>query len=165
MKKSISTLQDALIDQLQGLYNGEIRVRDEMNNCAREITSPDLKALIKEYTANSDDKLQKLDRIFNYLMKEPTGGKSEVINDMIAETHRLLASASSPHLKDILMIACLQTINAYKASTYRTAYLFAVELELDTAEDLIQQILEWELATGKSLSTLSVHEFNKLNNS
>jgi hypothetical protein len=38
----------------------------------------------------------------------------------------------------------------------------AAELELDTVTDLLQQILEWETATGKSLSTVSISEFNKI---
>ena len=98
-------------------------------------------------------------------MQEPARHKNEVVVKMMDETHHLLSYASSPHLKDILMIGCIQNINAYKTAGYRNAFLFAVELELDTAADLVQQMLDWELATGKRLSALSIHEFNKLNSS
>lgn len=164
MKKIISTLQDALTYQLQGLFYAETKVKHEFEILHQKITSPDVNAQIKKYIGNADNKIQKLDRIFDYLMQEPMPRKNEIIVKMIEETRHLLGLTSSPHLKDILMIACIQNINAYKIAGYRTAYLFAIEQELDTAADLIQQILECELATGKRLASLSIHEFNKLNN-
>ncbi len=165
MKTTITTLQDALEHQLRGLVHAETMVRGEFRSCARQATSPELRSVIEEYVGNADNKILKLDRIFNYLMQEPGPGHNEVITKMIDETHQLLNCASSPHLKDVLMVACIQNINAYKISSYRTVYLLAVELELDTAADLAQQMLEWELATGKRLAALSIHEFNKLNGS
>lgn len=72
----------------------------------------------------------------------------------------MLASTSSTHLRDILTIGCVQNINAYKIATYRSAYMFAVKMELDTATDMLQQILEWEIATHKALSALAIEEFN-----
>lgn len=165
MKRTINTLQEALVDQLQGLFYAETKVKDEFQICKQQISSPELKAEIQMYVGDADYKLQKLDRIFNYLMKEPAPRKNGVIIKMIDETHRLLNYTSSPHLRDVLMVGCIQNVNAYKIASYKTAYLFAVELELDTAADLVQQILEWELATSKTLARLSIHEFNKVNSS
>jgi hypothetical protein len=81
---------------------------------------------------------------------------------MIDETQHLLTYATSPHLRDILMIGCIKNINAYKTAIYQMSYLIAVELEMDTPADLIQQILEWELSTCKSLAGLSIREFNNI---
>jgi len=165
MKKIITTLQEALAYQLNGLVYAETKVRDEFEICSQQITSPELKAEIKRYVGNADNKLQKLERIFNYLMQEPGPRKNEVIARMIAETHHLLGLTTSGHLRDILMVGCIQNINAYKIATYKTAYLYTLELELDTAADLAQQILEWELETSRKLAALSIHEFNKVNSS
>lgn len=165
MKKTITTLQEALAYQLKGLVYAETKVRDEFEICSQQLTSPELRVEIQRYVGNADNKLQKLDRIFNYLMQEPRSRKNEVVARMIAETHHLLDLTSSGHLRDILMVGCIQSINAYKIAAYRTAYLYTLELELDTAADLAQQILEWELETSKTLATLSIHEFNKVNSS
>jgi ferritin-like metal-binding protein YciE len=72
----------------------------------------------------------------------------------------MLSATTSPHLRDILAIGCLQNINAYKIAGYRSAYMFAVEMELDTPTDLLQQILEWEIDSSKTLSALAIEEFN-----
>jgi ferritin-like metal-binding protein YciE len=162
MNKTIKTLQDALSYQLQGMLFTEDKVRVEFKACSHHITSTEVKKIIQAYIDNADNVKLKLDRIFNYLMIEPRPRKNEVINKMIDETQHLMTCASSPHLKDILMISCVKNINAYKTASYQTCYLMAVELQMDTPADLIQQILEWELNTCKSLGGLSIREFNNI---
>jgi ferritin-like metal-binding protein YciE len=160
MKTNIQTFEDALAYQLQGLFFAEKSLREEFDTCSREMTSDEVKVAIRKYVESADDKMLKMKRIFNYLLK-PIERKNEVINKLIDETHHLLNYVTLPHLKDILMVSCIQNINAYKLAGYKTAYLFAVELELDTAADLIQEIISWERQTAKELSELSLEEFNR----
>lgn len=162
MNKTIGTLQDALAFELQGMLYVEDKVSREFKTSKRHITSPEVKNVIEAYIENAENVKLKLDRVFNYLMIEPEIRKNEVINKMIDETQLLLNYTSSPHLKDILMIGCIENINAYKTASYQTSYLMAVELEMDTPADLIQQVLEWEVNTGKLLYGLSIREFNKI---
>jgi ferritin-like metal-binding protein YciE len=161
MKTKLCSIQDAFALQLQELLYIEKRIPAEFNTCRRHLNSTGLRSEIEKYIANSENIILKLERIFNHLMQEPVIRKNEVIDAMMDEMHRLLAHATAPHLKDILMISCIQNINAYKIASYKTAYMFAVELQLDTASDLLQQILGWELATRETLADLTVEEFNK----
>ena len=161
MKTKINSLNDALAFLLQGLYFAETKLKEEFPTCCGQITSVRISNEINNYTSNADDKLLKLERVFNYLMKEPLTRPNEVINELMRETHQMLDSTNSSHLRDILSIGCIQNINAYKIANYRSAYMIAVELELDIATDLLQQILEWEIVTGKVLAELSIEEFNK----
>lgn len=162
MKTAITTLQGALAYQLQGLSYAEKKVQKEFNACSHHLTSVKLKNEIEKYIDSSDSKLLKLERIFNYLMQEPTKRKNQVIDKLLDETHEMLSYTSSPHLKDILMISCIQNICAYKISGYKTASMFSVELELDTVTDLIQHILEWETQTSKTLAILALEEFSRI---
>lgn len=163
MTKPIKNLQDALTYQLQGLLQAERKIAEAFTKFSNQISSAEVKELVQEYVRNTDNVACKLDRSFNYLMTEPILRKNEVVNKMIDETEYLLAYTSPSYLKDIVMIGCLENINAYKASAIQTAYLIAIELELDTVADLLQQILSWEMVTCKELTNLSIHEFNKLN--
>jgi ferritin-like metal-binding protein YciE len=165
MTKPIKTLQDALTYQLQGLLQAERKIAEAFTRFSDQISSAEVKELVQGYVTNTDNVACKLDRSFNYLMMEPVVRKNEVVNKIIDETEYLLAYTAPPYLKDIVMIGCLENINAYKASAIQTAYLMAVELELDTVADLLQQILRWEMVTCKELTDLSIHEFNKLNDS
>lgn len=162
MNKTIKTLQDALSYELSGMLYTEDKIRHEFEACSHHITSSSVKKVIRTYIENSENVKLKLERVFNYLMIEPAPRRNEVINKLIDETQHLLTYAGSPHLKDILMIGCIRNINAYKTAAYQTSYLMAIELEMDTPADMIQQILEWEVNTGKALSSLSIHEFNHM---
>lgn len=161
MKTKINSLNDALAFLLQGLYFAESKLIGEFSSCCNQISSTEVTDVIKAYTESSKDKQLKLERIFNYLMKEPLTRNNDIVNELMNETRQMLDATASPHLRGIVSVGCLQNINTYKISTYRIAYMFAAELELDTVTDLIQQILEWELGTRKVLSELSIEEFNK----
>ena len=163
MKAKFNTIHDALVYQLQGLLYAENKVRDQFNACKSEISSEQLNTELDRYTDQAGEKTLKLQRAFNYLMQDPQKRKNEVINKLIKETQHMLGYATDTHLKDVLMVTCFQNINAYKTASYRTTYFFAVELELDTVAELLQQILEWEIETGKLLNQLSIHEFNRIN--
>lgn len=162
MKTRIKSSSDALAFLLQGLYFTETTLKETFPSCCSQVSSKRIKAEINEYTGSAENKLLKLERVFNYLMTEPMTRKNDTIRDLVAETREMLAATTSEHLKDVLTIGCVQNINAYKIANYRSAYLFAVELELDTATDQLQQILEWELATSKTLSQLAIEEFNRI---
>jgi ferritin-like metal-binding protein YciE len=161
MKTKIKSLNDALTFLLEGLYYAETKLADEFPACCGRINSPRLQDMMNSYSGSMQNKLLKLDRVFNYLMKDPEPRENKVVDELLTETRLMLSSASSENLKDVLTIGCIQNINAYKIASYRSAYLMAVELELDTATDLLQQVLEWEVETSKVLALLSIEEFNK----
>jgi ferritin-like metal-binding protein YciE len=162
MRSTVHSNQEALTSQLHGLYHTESKVRGELKHCLDHITSNKIKEAIKKYVNEGESKLLKLERIFDYLMYEPVTRKNEVVTRMLSETYQMLTYKSSPHLKDMLVVSCIQNINYYKISAYRTAYLFAVEIEIDSVIDLLQQILESELKTETELSTLAIEEFNEM---
>lgn len=154
MKNTIQTLEDALAFQLQGLYYSEAKILSEFKNRCPELESEAIANNIRTYSLSAADKTLKIERIFNYLMKEPLSRKNEVIQAMIHETHLMLNSAASPSLRDTLVISCLQNINAYKLSSYKTAYRLAEELGVDPVCDLLQQILEWEYQASEDLANV-----------
>ncbi|MEX1241086.1 MAG: DUF892 family protein [Cyclobacteriaceae bacterium] len=161
MKRNIKTLADALAYQLEGLVFVENRIKKEYTTCNPQIASNEVRSEIKKYMESSEEKLLKLKRVFNYLLREPVASKNKVINEMLAETHHLLDYATTSELKDILMISCIQKINAYKVAAYRIAYRFAVELELETAGELLYEVIQWELQANTVLAELSTKEFNR----
>jgi ferritin-like metal-binding protein YciE len=143
------------------LYYSEKKINAEFGTCSHEISSKPLKDEIRKYIQSADEKLLKYERIFNYLMQEPDSRKNKVVVKMLEDTSEMLSFTDSYHLRDILMVSCFQNLNAYKISCLKIAYMFALELELDTAADLLQQILESEMETAKALSRIAIEEFNK----
>lgn len=158
--KKINSVQDALAFLLEGLYYSEVKLKDEFRGCCAKLSSPHLILEINHYTSTCETNLLKLERIFNYLMQEPVLRKNGVVDQLMEATHQTLLSVKNIHLRDILTLACIQNINAFKISSYRSAYMLAVELEVDTVTDLIQQMLEYEVAQQTIIAQLYIKEFN-----
>lgn len=161
MKTRIHTIEDTLAFQIQGLIFAERRIKDELENCDYGISSQNLKQQVQRYASSADEKILKFERIFNYLMQEPESRNNTVITRLLDDTREILTYTDSSHLRDILVVSCLQNLNAYKISSLKIAYMFTLELGLDTVADLLQQILEWELETARALSRTAMEEFNK----
>jgi ferritin-like metal-binding protein YciE len=161
MKTKIKSLNDALAYQLEGLYYAESKLAKQFPALQGRIISKRLQDVISTYTDSAPNKMLKLERVFNYLMKEPGRRTNKVLDELMVEPILMLESGTSDHLTDILTLGCIQNINAYKIASYRSAYLVAVELELDTAADLLQQVLEWEFEISRNLAQLFIEEFNQ----
>jgi ferritin-like metal-binding protein YciE len=159
MKARFNSSPDALAFLLQGLYYTETVLKETLPLCMNAITSEKIRSEFNTYVTSASDKLLKLERSFNYLMIEPVTRKNEAMHHLVTEMNHILQTITLPHLRDMLSIGYLQNINTYKISCYRSAYLFAVELELDVVADLITQNLDWELETSQHLSQLAIEAF------
>ena len=115
---------------------------------------------MKSYADSAENKLLKLERIFNYLMEEPTGRDSVIMDKMLKDTHHMLAYASTDKIRDVLIISCIQNINHFKIACYGTAQSLAIELGLTTVTDLLHEILSWEKQTDMNLSKIAIQEVN-----
>jgi ferritin-like metal-binding protein YciE len=136
-------------------------LKETLPACTNAISSEKIRSEFNSYTASATNKLLKLERTFNYLMTEPVTRKNEPMHHLVSEMDHILHGITLPHLRDMLSIGYLQNISTYKISCYRSAYLLAIELELDVVADLIAQNLDWELETGRHLSQLAVEAFTR----
>ncbi|HEX5170076.1 MAG TPA: DUF892 family protein, partial [Cyclobacteriaceae bacterium] len=150
--KKISDVNEALVYILRRLYDAENVMRDAIQKCSEHARSELLKVELLEYAESARSKIIKLERSFNYLMKEPTGEKNAIIRKMINDTHEMLAITKSDETRDIMLLACMQSIIQYKVSGYRTSLALAVELQLDAVADFLHEIIEWEKKTERAFS-------------
>lgn len=162
--KTIATLRDAFSQHLQRLYDAEKKVHLMFQSYTHTGIPKDLKDKVHDCADNANSKLLKLDRIFSYLMHDPSKGKNEVVEKILEEMHEVLTHTAGASLKNALLVGYIQSIHAYLRAGYKMAHLYAMELELDTAADLLQQILAWEENMGNSLCTLSVDTFTHIHN-
>lgn len=161
MKRTIYSLQDALIFQLQALYFAQKKIQAEFKDSSGHVTSERLKQEMERYAQRSGDQIMKLERIFHYMMMEAEPRKNKVILKLLEETEEMLIYTESAHLRDILFVSCLQNVNGYVISSLKIAYMLTLELGLDTASDLLQQLLESELDTSRAFARIAIDEFNR----
>ena len=82
MKKAIVKLEDILSLELQCLYDGEKTLKEHIKSVLPFTESEALKSILMKYGESCDHKRQKLDRMFSYLMEEPSSKADTVIGKL-----------------------------------------------------------------------------------
>jgi ferritin-like metal-binding protein YciE len=160
MKKEITKLEDVLALELQNLYNGELSLKEKLEKIIPDTDHGPLQEILKKYAESSTNKRLKLDRMFSYLMVVPVSHSNVIMNKLVDEAIQRTKHSLSDKIKALVLISGLQKINCFKMTAYRTALMYALEVELDTVADLLHEIIEWERKTDKSLAELYLKEFN-----
>lgn len=112
-----------------------------------------------KYAESSDHKRLKLDRMFSYLMDEPSTKTNTVMSKLFEDTLLRVKHSISDKISSLALISGFQLVNQYKITAYKTAFMYSLELGLDAVSDLLHQIIEWERKTERALAELSNKEF------
>lgn len=159
MKNVIVKLEDILSLELQCLNDGEKILKEEIKTILPFTESETLKSILMKYAESSDHKRLKLERMFSYLMEEPSSKANTVMSKLLEETLLRARHSLTEKIKNLALISGFQLINHYKIAAYKTALMYSLELELDTVADLLHQIIEWERKTERELTELSNKTF------
>ena len=159
--KNLTNLTDVLIYVLKGMYDGERKLQRSMPKFLERISSPMLRDELNRYHENSEKKLNKLERAFEYLDLKPGGRQNTIMGDLLEEIKNLLMHAPNDEVRDAILIGSIQNINHYKISGYGTAHAFCEELRKREVEEILQEILDMEWETDQTLTRLAVDVINE----
>ncbi|HEY5750731.1 MAG TPA: DUF892 family protein [Chryseolinea sp.] len=163
MKHNINTLEEALVLELESLYQAEAKLREGLSKLTTIIQSAKLQDILKRYLESCDHKRTKVDRVFSYLNREPRSCQTHVMDELISELYDRLKFAQEPEMQNYMLVSELLRINQYKASAYEASLHYAETLGLETPADLLQMIVHWENNNERELQELFFHELNEEN--
>lgn len=159
--KTIRNLHDLLVEQLQDLYDGNLRQLKFLERIADKPDSIDLQSSIEEYNRETTRQHNRLENIFVLLNQDQHNGPCNGIKAMIIETNKLMNSCHNKAICDAALITAIQHINHYEIAGYGTAVAYAKVLELhDVAQILLDSLRECKLADSE-LSKIAIDEINR----
>jgi len=162
MKQKVSSVFDLLTYVLRGLNTVETKLMKEFGHCIEQISSTVVRREIDAYLDGLRDNQLAIARIFSYLMTDDTTGKDHLVQDFVHELNVLFPNGSQSYLKEMFVVTSLRSICAYKRALYHTAYQIAVELELDTPADILQEQLDKEKKAYESFDKLTFTQFTNV---
>lgn len=154
MKNPLTNLHEALVYELEGLYDAEKRLQKALPILSHKVTIPALQKEIIKYGEQVSDQRTKLKRAFSYLGIGPFGRKNRIMHDFLKDTMELCEHTPADRIRNAMAIAGLKNISQYKLSDYSTALGFSIALELDTVSDLLHEMITWEKETADALEKL-----------
>jgi ferritin-like metal-binding protein YciE len=151
----LQSLQDVLTHELQDLYDAEKQLLQALPKMARAASNQELRGAFDHHLDETQDHVQRLEDIFGQLGISGSGETCDAMRGLIKEGEKTISSDGDPTAKDAALIAAAQRVEHYEIAAYGTARTLAGELDLDDAQDLLDQTLDEEANADKLLTKIA----------
>jgi ferritin-like metal-binding protein YciE len=153
-------LKELYVDELRDIYNAENQLVKALPKMAKAASSTELEAGFTDHLRQTKVHVERLEKIFKDLDKNPKGKKCAGMEGLLEEGSEVMGEDLEDAVMDAALIGAAQRVEHYEIAAYGTVIAFAkVQGESDHAS-LLQQTLEEEKETDKKLSALS-REINR----
>ncbi|HEY7789241.1 MAG TPA: ferritin-like domain-containing protein [Vicinamibacterales bacterium] len=157
---ALESLQDLLMDELCDLYDAEHQILRALPEMAEAAKTRDLQQAFKEHHEQTKEHVARLDRVFKLFNEQARPKPSEGVKGIIAKGRVRTKEASEAEVRDAALISTAQRIEHYEIAAYGCARTFARVLGEQEAVSLLQQTLDEEGETDKTLTRLAEQHIN-----
>ncbi len=151
----LSSLQDLYIDELKDLYSAENQLLKALPKMAEAATAKTLKAGFRKHLKQTEGHVERLKRVCADLKVSPTGKTCKAMQGLIKEGQEVIDEDAAPEVKDAALIAAAQRVEHYEIAGYGCVRTYAQLLGNKRAAQLLNQTLQEEGDTDKTLTKLA----------
>jgi len=159
--KDIKTMEDLLLHGLQDIYYAEQQIIKSLPKMIENATNRDLVAGLKGHLEETNKQVERLQKAFEKLGKEPSGTSCPAIDGIIKEADETAGEIEDKTVLDAAIVANAQAVEHYEICRYGTLIAWAEAMGHTDAAALLQQNLEEEKAADKKLSALAEGGINQ----
>ena len=152
---SMDSLKDLYIDELKDLYNAENQLLKALPKMAKKASAPELKRAFQEHLGQTEQQVNRLEKIFKGLGEKPTGKTCKAMKGLVEEGKEIIEEKGDGSVLDAALIGAAQKVEHYEIASYGTARTFASLLGEEEAVTALQRTLDEEAATDKKLTALA----------
>ncbi|NLS01938.1 ferritin-like domain-containing protein [Rhizobium sp. P32RR-XVIII] len=155
------TLEDLFHDTLKDIYFAERQILRALPKMARAAQSAELKAGFEKHKEQTEGHVERLQQVFEIAGKRAQGKTCEAIQGIIAEGEEIMEDFKGTAAVDAGLISAAQAVEHYEIARYGTLKTWAQTLGYNDAVALLDQTLQEETATDKTLTKLAVTAANQ----
>ena len=159
--KDIKSMEDLLIHGLQDIYYAEQQIVKSLPKMIEKATNRDLVAGLKGHLEETNKQIERLEKVFEKLGKQPSGTQCPAIDGIIKEADETAGEIEDKAVLDAAIVANAQAVEHYEMCRYGTLIAWAEELGLDDAVSLLEETLEEEEATDEALTEIAKTAINQ----
>jgi ferritin-like metal-binding protein YciE len=152
---NLDSLHALLEEELKDIYDAEKQLTKALPKLAKKASSPDLKAGFEAHLRQTEEQIDRLEQVFEYLEMPAKGKKCKGMKNLIAEGEEMMADAEDDATRDALMIAAAQKVEHYEIASYGTVRTWAQLLGKSEVASLLEESLEEEKETDEKLTTIA----------
>jgi ferritin-like metal-binding protein YciE len=156
----LDSLKKLYIEGLRDLYSAENQLIKALPKLAKAATSPEVQEAFETHLAQTEQQVQRLEKIFADLGEKPTGKHCKGMEGLIEEGNELMKEDADPDVLDAGLIAAAQHVEHYEMAGYGTCRTYAELLGMDDHMELLQQTLDEEEETDQILTEIALTSVN-----
>jgi ferritin-like metal-binding protein YciE len=159
--KEPKSLRDLFLETLKDLYYAEKKILTALPKMAKASHSEELRAAFGKHQAETENQVERLERVFE-LMDEPAKGKKcPAIEGIIEEGQEVMKEFKNSPAHDSGLLAGAQAVEHYEISRYGTLIAWAKQMGMREAAALLGETLTEEKNTDKALTAFAEAALNQ----
>ena len=155
MAKEPKKLDELFHDTLKDIYYAEKKILSALPKMAKAADSDELRAAFEKHHGETEEQIARLEQVFEAIDEKPQGKKCAAIEGILDEGQEIMKEYKGSPALDAGLLSAAQAVEHYEISRYGTLRTWAEEMGLDRAAELLQQTLDQEEATDRSLTELA----------
>jgi ferritin-like metal-binding protein YciE len=156
--KDIKTMEDLLIHGLQDIYYAEQQIIKSLPKMIEKATNRDLATGLKAHLEETNKQVERLQKVFEKLGKEPSGTQCPAIDGIIKEADETAGEIEDKAVLDAALVAAAQAVEHYEMCRYGTLIAWAEELGHDEIVRFLTTNLNEEKAANTKLNTVALRK-------
>jgi ferritin-like metal-binding protein YciE len=156
----LESIEELFVHELEDLRSAEQQLVKALPKMAEKASSEDLKQAFETHLEQTQEHLDRLQRIIKDLQLDRGRQKCKAMEGLIAEAQEILDAEAMDSVRDAAMIGAAQRVEHYEIAGYGTARTYAEMLGHADAAQLLQQTLDEEKETDELLSGLALSSVN-----
>ena len=158
---ALKNLDDLFLHTLKDIYYAEKQILKALPKMEKKASSAELKKGFAQHREETENQLQRLDKVFEAIGKPARGAKCDAIIGIIDEAEEIMGEVDDPDTLDAAMIASAQAVEHYEITRYGTLITWAKQLGHNDAVKHLEETLREEKATDEKLTKLAESQVNK----
>jgi ferritin-like metal-binding protein YciE len=156
--KDIKTMDDLLLHGLQDIYYAEQQITKALPKMIDKASNRDLATGLKNHLEETNKQIERLEKVFQKLGKQPSGTKCPAIDGIIDEADEVAGEVEDKAVLDAALVASAQAVEHYEMCRYGTLIAWAEKLGHDDIVRFLTTNLNEEKAANTKLNTIALRK-------
>jgi ferritin-like metal-binding protein YciE len=156
--KDIQTMEDLFLHGLQDIYYAEHQITQALPKMIALATNRDLAKGLQSHLEETGKQIERLQKVFEKLGKQPSGADCPAIDGLIKEADATAGEVEDKAVLDAAIIAAAQAVEHYEISRYGTLIAWAEQLGHDDVVRFLNTNLREEKAANTKLNTVALRK-------
>lgn len=156
--KDIKTIGDLLLHGIQCIYYAEQQIMKALPKMIDQATNRDLATGLRSHLEETQKQVERLEKVFAKLGKEPSGTQCPAIDGIIKEANEAAGEIEDKAVLDAAIVANSQAVEHYEMCRYGTLIAWAEELGHEDIVRFLTTNLNEEKAANTKLNTIALRK-------